>query len=81
MHVSPLGLHRLFMPLRGAVKVRLVDAEQAAFVYANATSGVPSDVDVFHPNTVRYPALTLVSGYEVTVRVHRGTETVVWWLF
>jgi hypothetical protein len=68
MHSSPMSLHCLVIPLRGVVLARVVEVEQAAFLYVNATGAVPAVVDVFHPNYFSHPALELLSGYEATVR-------------
>ena len=68
MHAAPHGLHRVVVPVRGAILARIVDVDQTAFLYPDAAGVVPAAVDVFHPDVNAYPALRLLSGSEVLVR-------------
>jgi hypothetical protein len=70
LHASPMMLHRVVAPLRGAVLARVVHADDVALVYQTPLGGVPAGVDVFHPEVgaAGRPAVRLVTGMEATVR-------------
>lgn len=56
-------------PARSGLKHCAFLQEQTGYFYPYPNGTFPSDVDVFHPDVSKYPALTLVSGIESHVSV------------